>query len=233
MTQVGVLSWNNENALTPYPLTKSFGYDSFLLDAQFIQFDNFVPTLRSITVSNDDVLIDILFDTGSIITTIPKDDLGGAGVVKKIYDGERYVAKLVFGIGADTLINEDVPNLTTKRINVPFLASTVRSIPTKAGVFSIADLYGAVELESDEFISYDVEVLDAEVTFNAISGFQYEDELYLKTLNLIGPTNNSVFLKDNQVIKIHPAGTGSIEISLVGTELGAITKAEEVIVTSG
>lgn len=228
---IGVLSWTNETGLTPYPLSRTFGYDSFLIDANFIQFDDFVPTLQSVKVIDDEVVITILFDSGSIAITLAKTFFSTSGVVHKVYDNGRYLGKLVFGADAARLVETEIANLDTKTINIPFLNHLVRSIPSKAGVFSIDDVYGDMEFDSDAYVWYDLDGND--VTFNAVSGFDYQDDLYLKTLNLVSPVANSVYIKDSQVIKVRSVGNSTIEISLVGTDLDSLTRPGGIIITNG
>jgi len=228
---IGILSWTNETGLSPYPLTKGFGYNSFLIDANFIQFDNFIPILHSIQVIDDEVIIRILLDNGVNEITLAKSFFSTSGVVHKIFDGDRYMGKLVFGADAGYLVESEIANLNTKTINIPFLSHLVKSIPSNAGVFSIDSVYGTLSFDSDEHIWYDTN--SNEVTFNAISGLDYQDDLYLKTLNAVGPVSNSVYLKDSQVIKIKSVGNSAIEISLVGTDLDSVLKPQGPIITNG
>lgn len=228
---IGVLTWSNENALNPYPLTKGFGYDSFLIDANFIQFDSFVPILQSVKVVDDIVTITIQFDLETLAIELNKSFFSTAGVVHKIYSGGRYLGKLVFGADASRLVETEIANLDTKIVNIPFLSHLVKSIPSTAGVYSIAGTYGAVKFESDDYVWYDVNSND--VTFNAVSGFDYGNDSYLKTLNEVAPVANSVYIKDSEVIKITSAGNSAIEISMVGTDVSGLLKAQDIIVTNG
>lgn len=231
MAEIGILDWQNENAYSPYPLTTGFGYNGFFLDANFIQFDNFIPTLQTISVEDDSVDITILFDSGPKVITLARSFFTDAGVFTRVYDGARYLGKIVFGADVGRLVDNDLANRTIKKINIPFLSHLVKSIPSKAGVFSIDSLYGDVVFNHDTHVWYDV--TGNNVTFNAISGIDYQDIKYLKTLNSTGPINNSVYMKDNQVIKITSIGNAAIEISLVGNAIVDAAKSDSIIVSSG
>lgn len=227
MTPV-VLAWDNENTLSPYPLTKSFGYDSLLIDANFVQFDSFIPVLKSIQLTDDSITLIINFDfvTKKLVYTI--SELVTPGATKTIKHNDRYLGTLVFGTGIGKFINSN-GNQTLLTVNIPFLAHTVRSIPSKAGVFTLDDKYGNLTFLSDNYISYDV--TDNDVTFNAVAYPALSNEPYLKTLNSVGPTNNSVFIKNTDIIKV--AGDSStVTVSLVGTRLESLTKANAILVTT-
>lgn len=223
-----VLAWNNETTLTPFPLTKSFSYDSFLIDANFIQFDGFVPVLKSIQLVDGSIQLTIVFDRTVKILSYLVSELITPGSSKVIRHNNRYLGSLTFGTGVGKLIGS-VGNQTLIPLNIPFLASIVKSIPSKAGVYSIDNKYGDLDFTSDAYISYAVD--GNEIEFNAVHYPALSTEPFLKTLNSVGPTNNSVFIKNTDIIKIG-GDNSTINISLVGTSLSSLTKANAIIVTT-
>lgn len=224
---VNINSWLTETSLTPYPLTKSFGYDAMFTDASFIQFDNFVPVLKSVAVHNSDFIMAIIFDLSTETFTIPIDDISTIGSSYRLTSGTRYLGKLVFGSGVSKFVEASGDN-TTLSLNIPFLTHTVKSIPSGCGVFALNSKFGALQITSDDFISFESEDVEGvhQITFNAIAIPPDIDEPYLKTLNLIGPTSNSVFIASTDIIKVQGQAS-TIEISLVGT-----AASEATIVTS-
>lgn len=223
-----VLPWNNENSLTPFPLVASFGYDSFLTDANFIQFDNFVPTLVSIKLSDAYIDLTLNLDDGLKTFSFLSTDISTPGTWRAIALGNRYIGTLVFGAGVAKVLASK-GNQTTIPVNKSFLPHLVKSIPTKAGVYSIDSKYGELTLSSDDYISYDV--TGNNVTFKAISLPPEVNDNYLKTLNLVGPENNSVFIKNTDIIKV-TGGASVVTVSLVGNAPGGMTQTNSIIVTS-
>ena len=226
--KLSTLSWTTETSLSPYPLSKSFGYDSFLIDANFVQFDGFVPILKTIKVADASLEITIKFDLVEKKLSYLKTDITTIGSLKKIYDNERYLGTLVFGSGVTALIGS-LGNQSTVTVNLPFLAHTVKAIPSGAGLYSIDAKYGELSFSSDNYISYDVD--DNDIEFNAVAYPPASEELYLKTLNSVGPTNNNVFIKNTDIIKV-TGGTSTVTISLVGSTLKGLLHSGSVIVTS-
>lgn len=227
-------SWLTETSLTPYPLVKSFGYDSFLIDAALIQFDNFIPTLKTIKCVDNHVILTLVLDLYTKSFSIPKADILTIGSTYKLVVDSRYIGRLTFGSGVEKLIAA-VGDNTTLKVETKFLAHIVRSIPSKCGVFAINSLFGDLQFTHGDHITYTVDSLESDtiqhVTFNAIAVPPPIDIPYLKTLNSVGPTHNSVFLKSTDLIKV--AGQAStIEVSLVGGTSGAAAISDAIIVTS-
>jgi hypothetical protein len=223
-----ILNWLNETSLTPYPLVKSFGYDGFFIDAHFIQFDNFVPLLNYIRFFNSNVEISITFDTFTKVLLLSSEDYDTLNFVLRITEAGRYIGLLKFGQGLKKFVNE-AGEQKKININTKFLSCLVRSIPSKAGVFTIDNNYGELSFLNDDYIYYEVD--DKTVTFNAVYYPPIEDELYLKTLNSVGPTNNSVFIKNTDIIKVS-SEPSTVILSLVGTNLKGLTKPSAIIVTN-
>lgn len=225
---LNVYSWTSETSLTPHPLTKSFGYDSLLLDANFVQFDNFVPVLKTIKLNDDKLEITIQFDLLLKTITPLITDIDSSGDYVKIYDGSRYLGTLVFGLGVTRFL-ASVGDQTTLTINTPFLAHLVKSIPSTCGVYSINEEFGPLSFTSDANINYIVSGQDIE--FNAIAYPAASADNYLKTLNSVAPTDNSVFIKSTEIIKVR-GQSSTVEVSLVGNSLSDLFKANSIIVTS-
>lgn len=219
-----VLPWKSETAITPYPLESSFGYDGLIVDAHFIQFDNFIPTLNYFKVVDRFLFVSITFDTG------PLELEYSYGQLTENYNAEfsiggRYLGFITFG-KTITRLTQILGDNTQLKINKKFLPHLVKSIPSKCGVFSLNDKYGDLIVDSDRNIWFDVD--DNEVTFNAVYYPLVETENYLKTLNTISPVDNNVFIKNTNLIKLS-AEPASVIISLIGTGL---TKENSVIISS-
>lgn len=224
---VNVPSWLTETSLTPYPLTKSFGYDALFTDAEFIQFDNFVPTLKSIVIQDSTITFTITFDLYTRSFSSPVDDISTIGSTLRLAVSDRYLGKLVFGSGLALLV-ASIGNDKTLTTNIKFLPHVVKSIPSNCGIFAINDQYGDLTFDHDTHISYETGVDPDlhEITFNAIAYAISPNTPYLKTLNSVGPTNNSVFIKSTDLLKVSGQAS-TVEISLVGSILS-----NSIIVTS-
>ena len=231
MANIGILSWLNEAALTPYPLQRGFGHDGFLLDANFVQFDNFVPILSTISLGEADLQVTLLIDAGTLTLSIPVSEITGGVMTKRLYDtNSRYVGSLTFGY--DVLGPFDVQTAQTLSLNIPFLAHTVKSIPSKAGVYGLDGFYGDVVFSTDTNIFFDFVDVSNEVIFNAVAVPTYSNVKYLKTLNSVHPTLNSVYIKDSEILKITTPSTSTIQFSIVGANLAdVLSKIGNTIVT--
>lgn len=223
-----ILNWLNENSLTPYPLEKTFGYDGLIIDANFIQFDNFIPVLNSIKFQDKKIAISITFDLLTKIIYLTEEDYNITNLVVTIEEGGRYLGMLKFGNGLTKFVNNSGEQFSLN-IGIKFLPHLVKSIPSRSGVYSIDNKYGPFYFLGDNYISFDVN--DNDITFNAIYYPPIETELYLKTLNSVGPTNNNVFIKNTDIIKV-ASEPATVVLSLVGTSQKGLTKANAIIVTS-
>ena len=65
MATYNALNWQNENSLSNFPLSSYIEFRDFLVDARFVQFDNFTPVLNTITVDETSVTLTITFDYGT------------------------------------------------------------------------------------------------------------------------------------------------------------------------
>jgi len=136
---MNTISWQNETSLTQYPLSRSLGYDSLLIDANFVQFDNFVPVLKKIVFGNVNLTITITFDHYTKEISVPISNFSGLPYTYKLKFDDRYVGKLVFGADANVICE----NLNNHELNVeiPFLVFLVKSIPSKSGLFTLNQQY--------------------------------------------------------------------------------------------
>ena len=213
--QIGILDWLNECGLDSYPLVESIGVDNFILDANFIQFDSFKPLLSSVVVTSSAIVLNITFDTETKVITVNRSGFT-EGQISKIYaTSGRYLGKLIFGGGAQTLWDNFLNQ--TLNTNVNFSPVVVKTIPSSAGVFSLNGLTGALTLGHDANIFYGVS--GQNVIVNAV-GLASSTGLYaLKTINGVAPTNNNVFITDSNVIKLIASTASSITVDLATPDL--------------
>jgi hypothetical protein len=219
------LEWQNENALSGYPLLQETDYPSFLVDAKFVQFDNFVPVLNTVFVNTDKITLTITFDYGthSTIDLLKSNyQLGEQYQNLRIYQPttNRYLGMLVFGSGAADMWNTVTGNLL--KFNVSFAAETVRSVPKQDAVYTFDGNFGSVVLgrtTDDTAVFYNtakVSGLNA-ITFNAVGGHSVGSNTAkgLRKINLVGPVANNINLVSNDVIKIVPLNGTALSIGLV------------------
>lgn len=196
---IGILEWRNESALSFYPFTKTSALNGFIVDASFLQFDGFIPTLKKVVYGiNNQVTISLECDYGlvekvcdlSTSKTVLIDDALG-----------RRIGKLVFS-------DKPVPTIGTEIPNVQFLAHTVKSIPSKCGVFTVNGLFGQLTIRTD--------LPHPDITFSQLgapsNGVRWqavtEDGAttpqlnYLKTINGKTPINLNISINDSELIKI-------------------------------
>lgn len=226
MASYNPLNWQNENGLSSYPFDSDLEVQDFIVDARFVQFDNFIPKLNYIYIDLAKIDISITFDYGEANLTFLKSQYiqGDAYRNIRIYQpsNNRYLGSIVFGLGAETLWQQ----YSGQKIihDVYFSADTVRSIPSKDAVYLFDSSYGNISLgrtAADTTIFYNTsEELNA-ITFNAVSGHSVDESSEsgnsrgLKQINLVKPLHNNINLASNDVIKITPINTSSLQISLV------------------
>ncbi len=174
---IGVLDWLNENSLISYPLDTDGGLPGFIVDANFIQFDGFLPYVKSVTVTDDSATVFIQTDKSVISVELARVDYSET-VEEILRDGDRYIGRIVFGKGTTALWN-DYPNQTvTKKLT--FSPAVVKAIPSKCGVYTFNGLHGAVTVSADPNITFDV--TGNVVRFDAVG---IPDELGLVPLKTI------------------------------------------------
>ena len=223
------LDWQNENSLTAYPFNSSLFVNNFIIDAKFIQFDQYIPTLNSVVIDVDKIILSMTFDFGEINNLIYKKTNYLSGPTEKnlrIYtpDNSRYLGVLVFGEGLLELWNYSVGK--KYQINSFFLSSTVIGIPKQAGVYSLDDLYGAINLSrqaQDSTIFYNTYISGSTesnaITFNAVAGHEITgDPGVLRKINLVSPVNNNINLFSNDVIKVYSTDNTTLNIGLAAGE---------------
>lgn len=220
-------SWQNETALANYPVASQ----SFITDAKFVQFDNFIPILNTVMVNKTNLKISINFDSAqTVVTTFSKDvyDLGDEYRCTRIYTqaGDRYLGVITFGPGAQELWDTSIGRKII--FNTPFAAETVRSIPSQDAVYSLDSNYGDVALgrsTADKTIFYNTaasaeypgSILNA-VTFNAVTNHAIPEDAVqrgLRKINLVSPVNNNINLASNDIIKITSVNAASLTVNLV------------------
>lgn len=224
------LNWQNENALSSYPLSMDIEIQNFIVDAKFTQFDNFVPILNNFYVENDRIEMTITFDYGINTSVVFYKSWYTQGIAYRnirIYEpvSKRHLGVLVFGEGADTLWS----NFTGRRItfNIPFATETVRSIPINDAVYTLDSAFGDITLgktEGDKSVFYNTSQSLNSITLNAVAGNSI-DPLQLKEglrkINLVGPLDNNINLAPNDVVKITPVNNASLSVSLVSGSTNA------------
>jgi hypothetical protein len=214
------LNWQNENSLTGYPLNTEIDPQDFIVDARFLQFDNFIPVLNYAQVNSSNIIFTITFDKEQV-TTQPflksVYNMGASYRSLQIYNSaqDRYLGNIVIGSGALTLWNTSVGRKIT--FNSPFAAQTVRSIPSTDAVYTLDTNYGNVTLgrtSDDKTIFYNAThngVLFNAVTNNSIDDFTING---LRKINLVSPVNNNITLAANDVIRVEAVNGASLKISL-------------------
>jgi hypothetical protein len=234
MSSYNPLEWQNENSLSGYPLTQETDYSTFLVDAKFVQFDNFVPTLLTVFVDSDTIRLTISFDYGTHTTVdLLKSNymLGEAYRYLRVYqpDTNRYLGILTFGDGPIDMWNTVTGTLL--QYNVSFLPETVRSVPKNDAVYTFDGNYGDVILgrtDDDTAIFYNTAKIPGlnSITFNAVGGHSVAGLTAkgLRKINLVGPVANNINLVANDVIKMVPLNASALSIGLAaGTTTSSFT----------
>ena len=221
MSIIGVLNWNNETGLQTYPLTSTLVSDdgrqfpnNFIVDANFIQFDNFIPQLTKLTVTDSSIAITLLTDTGSVTSRYYKASYISGILAVPFYSNSRYLGKLIF----DTGILDVFANFIAEQVNTKnaFLATTVRSIPTTAGVFSIDNLCGELEFSSTNSLFF-LNTGNNNVNMNAVYIPATTGENYLQSINLVTPRENNLLLLGSSTVNVNPVGVNSLIVNLISS----------------
>jgi len=224
------LSWQNENSLSSYPLEKDLDPQNYIVDARFVQFDNFVPQLNYTLIDNDRIKLSISFDKETI-TSIEYlksvYQLNDASKVLRIFSqvDNRFLGSIVFGEGLRELWNMYVGRKLNH--NVKFLASTVRSIPSKDSVYKLDGSFGDVELTrttGDTTIFYNTVDTPTKhsIVFNAVAGHSVSGAKQgLRKINLVSPRNNNITLVSNDVVKVTALNNTFLTIGLVSGDASA------------
>jgi len=227
MPTYNVLNWRNENSLTGYPFSSDMDVQDFIVDAKFIQFDDFIPTLEYASIESSSLTLTITFDFGrhtEIQFLKSSFDQGEAYRYVDIYTpanyNKRYLGSVTFGPGASVLW----ANYVGRKLNYgkQFLSEVVRSIPSKDAVYTFDGHYGDVILSrdptNDKTIFFNKALNLNAIVHNAVGGHTVEgvSAQGLRQINLVKPRNNNINLASNDVIKINSETNTYLTISLVG-----------------
>lgn len=227
------LDWENQNAVSAYPFTQDAPFNNVVVDASFQQFDNFIPTFNYILVSSTFITVNVTYDTGTNNFVLQQSDYASGINFIRLFDGTRYIGRITFQDGVNSLWNTYVGQKIV--FNLSFVATTVKSISSACGVFSISKLHGNVSFtkgSSDNNIFFNSG--SNFITFNAVGNNQLPSSptiKALKLLNLMAPINNNVFISSSDVIQINGDGIGSLNISLVGSQPGS--NEQKIVNTTG
>ncbi len=202
-----ILDWQNEHALTDYPLSAFIGYNDVVVDASFIQFDNFVPVLKTIAITDLAVTFTIEFDRETLDVVVEQTSFEPQAGVRIYGANNRYLGCLVLSHGVNNLFVLNAGTVQT--LNIPFAATTVTSISTAGGVYSIDEQFGDLEFDTgltdlvqEIFFAIDGNV----VTWNAVGYPELPTDSIqaLKTLNGAIPLHNAVNITETALVKITP-----------------------------
>lgn len=214
--RLGILEWTNEHSLSNYPLSKPMSPMDFIVDASFVQFDGFIPVLKSITVQRTQLILALLTDAGEVKVTVAKPaSTFFPGTSVTLESGNRYLGSLTFGQGLLTIFVNHLDAVL--RPNIPFHPSVVKGISSKNGVYAIGGYSGDVEFTTGatpqtRALFYGVE--GNMVTWNAGWLGTHLDRTPLKSLNNVLPVNNNVFIEDSDLIKVTPVGS-NLDVSVI------------------
>ena len=225
MATYSILEWQNERSLTNYPLSGEFEIPGLFVDANFIQFDGHVPVLNYVKINNANFLISITFDKETVIYNLP---VNYTNKYLDLYssDEARYLGKLVFGTATQNL--SALYAGRTIYANTPFSATTVKSIPSSAGVFSLDGIFGDVKFgktDTDTSVFYNESLTLNSLTFNAVNHHTLIDGRQpITQINEVEPVSNNITISGNDVIKVEPFNETALKISLIGTISGLSLK---------
>ena len=217
------LSWQNENALSSYPFAFDIDPQDLVVDASFVQFDGFIPTLNSVQINADSIVFKFTFDSGirdGVVYLRSTYNLGIAYRNLRVYtkDNSRYLGVITIGPGAAALWDNYIGREFV--LNSQFCSDSVRSIPSKDAVYLFDSNYGDVELSrtvNDKTIFYNVSLDLNSITFNAVTGHSIENQQPqgLRRINLVPPFNNNINLASNDTIKFSTLNNTSLNVDLV------------------
>jgi len=240
MADYTVLGWQNENGLSNYPFVDPFTVTGLIVDASFIQFDNFIPHVSKLLIGDDYIDITIFFDSGESTSRYSKsDDLGGVRELR-FYDSVdyRYLGVVTLGDGVLLAWSDYVGQVIQK--NFHFISTVVRSIPSKDAVYKLDNSYGDITLGANQDLAdvyteiggivfqtsaggntvfYNFQSISNNITFNAVANHALPQNrgIYpLKKINLVKPIENNIYISSNDVIKFNSINNQNLSIYLVG-----------------
>ena len=165
MQGIGITNWQNINN-TEYPLVNAGGLNGVFCDASFISYDNFVPTLNTITITETELILNILMDDGAYDFAYALSTLS-EGVSVRLRTINRSYGCLVFGQLISDIIAKKYSNIIT--LNAAFNNNTVRTITSTNGVYSINGLLGNVSIAFDNNLIYNTSSYFGYPTISAAS----------------------------------------------------------------
>jgi len=217
MADYNILEWQNENRLNSFPFESDIVVPDFIVDAKFVQFNNFAPILNYIQIDTNSIRVNITHDDGIIEALYIK--ASNARSIR-LYTGDsyRYLGVLTLGPGAEALLQTHVGQKLTYETR--FASETVISIPSSAGVFTFDRNFGEVSLtrgSADTTIFYNINTELNSITLNAVAGHEATGAARgLRQLNLVKPKDNNINLVSNDVIKFTSSGGFvGLEVALV------------------
>jgi hypothetical protein len=224
MATYNALNWQNENSLSNFPLSSYIEFRDFLVDARFVQFDNFTPVLNTITVDETSVTLTITFDygTNSNIVLLKQTFLQNTNSTNiRIYtpSNNRYLGVISFGSGTLELFKTHVGR--TLALDMAFSQDSVRSIPLNDAVYTLDGLYGDLVLgrgTADDSIFYNTSNSKKTIVFNAVKYHEIagtNTKQGLRKINLVPPIDNNINLSPSEVIRATPNNGASLLLSLV------------------
>lgn len=207
-----VLEYENENSFTNYPFQTSIFLSNLFVEAKFFQYDNFIPVFNFVRVLEDEAIFTFTFDFGIKQITLA-NDFDTTNFVE-ITDVSRHVGKFKLGAGFYELFTSYVGQ--TEDVEVSFAINTIKTIPSKAGLFSLSGINGAIEVLTDDNLFFELD--GQQVTWNAVARDAANNLNYLKTINNVAPVNNNIFFADNELLKVNPDGNSLIFSFLQGLQ---------------
>ncbi len=207
-TNIGITPWRNETGRFSYPLISDILPDANIItDAYWVQFDSFVPVLKTIVVAATTITFNITTDSGdaAFVLEVPVE-IERMDMYEPSYG--RLIGRLTLGEGISNFHTNYIGK--TIKVNTAFVASTVHGIPYNSGVFSIEGITGDVVFESDgnQFFTNEAQG----VVFDAMNIPTCLDVQPLMTIN--GLSAPSITLVTNDVINWIPNGNGiKLELS--------------------
>jgi hypothetical protein len=189
MNGIGITEWQNNE--TGYPLVSAGQLSGLFCDASFVSYDSFIPVLTNVAVSTTQLILTIQMDDGLHQFSFPITSIV-QGYGTRLRTATRSYGSVVFGRLSEDLVSGTLGNNITA--NCRFDSSTVRTIDSTNGVYSVAGLSGTVSV-----------LLDGNFMYNASSLFGYPTLSAVSLPNslevLQTDSNNSYALNSNRVLQ--------------------------------
>lgn len=215
-----ILEWEDENILTDFPINVGELGKSVIIDARFIQFDGFVPFLSTLTVTPDEIIFIIKFDTFTKTCSFSRFDFSPftpfAYLNSDDINDVRFLGTITFGDGFFPLFRSSVGKVFN--INAFFDPATVIPVNKNNAVYTLDSLFGSINFRNTDTQDTFFSAATNFITCNAVKNHTIPNDpiIALKQLNLKRPTHNNLFIAGNDVLKIKPVSSG-INLSIVST----------------